>query len=627
MAATKNEVPKSSAWLLEKAQNAAKASGTGPEAVARILQKTKEQKEANNEEHQRRMSLLSKKMTELGAKHQMNPFKNAEQPVAADTIAVTPKVIKPAQQGLKRKLPTSPGAKPVDPPAKKAKVQDNLQPRVQDKSQAKEAVSQKPKDDTSDKAKEGATEPSKSKVQVQIQKKPQSNADTPRKLKVNTKELGKAPSKSATPTPTQKKPQEKETNEQIDVQSLWKMRKQREPLKGEKKDPLEDEPKSATFAESSTAGASRERTAATTSRAATPATPATPTNASDSEIVPSNDLFVSDDPDDKYPIAKSLPAWYTSITIKDPRMEAMTKKRPLALVTLQSLKAALTDSEKPGKTPSELETLYDKIRDLIHKAEIDLQVNTVLLRKAMTLSPDYGLPRIFKPGTKFPWDLKADAYQLYKRWYKNDLNQDILRGIVPHKGDNRTSDRLDDTYRAKFPTTAKYYGEGELVLGQWWPTQLCTVRDGAHGSAQGGIYGERDKGAYSIVLSGGNPYHDVDNGDIIEYSGTEGRNATPTENTAHLIKSAELLNPIRVIRSAQLNKKNPYRPELGLRYDGLYTVRGYTCVDREKAMYRFRLERCEGQEGIRWQGKGKRPTEYECREFRRLKEKGVGVGW
>ncbi|KAI4647466.1 uncharacterized protein J4E79_010324 [Alternaria viburni] len=571
MAATKNEVPKSSAWLLEKAQNAAKASGTGPEAVARILQKTNEQKQANNEEHQKRMSLLSKKMTELGAKHQMNPFKNAEQPVAADTIAVTPKVIKPAQQGLKRKLPTSPGAKPVDPPAKKAKVQENLQPRVQDKSKAKEAVSQKPKDDTSNKAKENATEPSKSKVQVQIQKKPQPNADTHKKLKVNTKELGKAPTKSSTPTPTQKKPQEKETNEQIDVQSLWKMRKQREPLK--------DSPKSATFAESSTAGASRERSAATSSRAATPATPATPTNASESEIVPSNDLFVSDDPDDKYPIAKSLPAWYTSITIKDPRMEAMTKKRPLALVTLQALKAALTDCEKPGKSQIELEALYDKIRDFIHKAEIDLQVNTVLLRKAMTLSPDYGLPRIFKPGTKFPWDLKADAYQLYKRWYKGDLNQDILRGIAPHKGDNRTSDRLDETYRALFPTTAKYYGEGELVLGQWWPTQLCTVRDGAHGSAQGGIYGERDKGAYSIVLSGGNPYHDVDNGDTIEYSGTEGRNGTPTENTAHLIKSAELLNPIRVIRSAQLNKKNPYRPELGLR------------------------------------------------EFRRLKDKGVGVGW
>ncbi|KAH6852924.1 PUA-like domain-containing protein [Alternaria rosae] len=534
MAATKNEVAKSSAWLLEKAQNAANASGTGPEAVAKILQKAKEQKEANNEEHQKRMGLLSKKMTDLRAKHEMNPFKNAEQP-------------------------------------------------------------------------------------------PLQKADKPKKLKVNTKELGKAQAKSSTPTPIQKKPQEKDSENRSNPSSLpCKMRKQREPLKDEQKQPPKDEPKSATFAESSTADASRERTAATTSRAATSATS---TNASDSEIVPFNDLFISDDPDDKFPIAKSLPSWYASIHVKDPRMEAMTKKRPLALVTLQALKAALGDCEKPNKSPAELEILYDKIRDLIHKAEIDIQVSQVLLRKAMTLSPDYGLPRIFKPGTNFPWDLKADAYRLYKRWYKCDLNQDILRGIVPHKGDNRTSDRLDDTYRAQFPTTPKYYGEGELVLGQWWPTQLCTVRDGAHGSAQGGIYGERDKGAYSIVLSGGNPYHDVDNGGTIEYSGTEGRNSIPTENTLHLLKSAELVNPIRVIRSAQLNKKNPFRPELGLRYDGLYIVRGYTLVDREKAMYRFRLERCEGQEGIRWQGKGRRPTEYECREFRRLKDKGVGVSW
>ncbi|KAI4953395.1 hypothetical protein J4E91_002242 [Alternaria rosae] len=563
MAATKNEVAKSSAWLLEKAQNAANASGTGPEAVAKILQKAKEQKEANNEEHQKRMGLLSKKMTDLRAKHEMNPFKNAEQPVAADTIAVTPKAIKPAQQGKKRKLPTSPGTKPVDPPTKKAKVQDNLQPRVQDKPKAKEAVSQKPKEDTSKKGKEDAQEPSKSKFQVQVPKKQLQKADKPKKLKVNTMELGKEQAKSSTLTPIQKKPQEKDSENRSDPSSLpWKMRKQREPLKDEQKQPLKDEPKSATFAESSTADASRERTAATTSRAATSATS---TNAPDSEIVPSNDLFISDDPDDKFPIAKSLPSWYVSIHVKDPRMEAMTKKRPLALVTLQALKAALGDGEKPNKSPAELEILYDKIRDLIHKAEIDIQVSQVLLRKAMTLSPDYGLPRIFKPGTNFPWDLKADAYQLYKRWYKCDLNQDILRGIVPHKGDNRTSDRLDDTYRAQFPTTPKYYGEGELVLGQWWPTQLCTVRDGAHGSAQGGIYGERDKGAYSIVLSGGNPYHDVDNGGTIEYSGTEGRNSTPTENTLHLLKSAELVNPIRVIRSAQLSKKNPFRPELGLR--------------------------------------------------------------
>jgi hypothetical protein len=580
MTATTGEVAKSSAWLLEKAQNAAKASGVGPEAVARILQKTKEQKEANTEEHQETMRLLSKKMTELRAEHEVNPFKNAEQPVAADTIAVTPKVIKPAQRGIKRKLPSSPGAKPIDPPAQKAKVPD--------KPRAKAQVSQKAKENTS----------KKSTQDVEIQK--------------------------SAPAPAQKPLQEKEgLEEQVDVQTLWKMRKQKVPLKDKPKEPLKDEPKSATFA-GSTADAPRERTA-TPSMVAEKAAPANKPDTTD--IVPSTDLFVPEDPTDRYPIAKSLPAWYMAITVKDKAMEEMSKRRPPALAPLQAMKSVLTECEKPDKSQAELEWLHDKVRDYVHKAEIQLDVSKVLLRKAMMLSPDYGLPRIFKKEANSPWDLKADAYQLYMRWYRCDLNQDILRGITPNKTDNRTSDRLDEKYRNDFPTTAKYYGEGNLVLGQWWPTQLCTVRDGAHGSAQGGIYGERDHGAYSIVLSGGGGYHDIDSGDTIEYSGTEGRNSTPTENTQHLLRSAELLNPIRVIRSAQLSKKNPFRPELGLRYDGLYQVRGFTLVDSEKAMYRFRLERCEAQEEIRWQGKGKRPTEYECKEYRRLKDKGVGVGW
>jgi hypothetical protein len=305
-------------------------------------------------------------------------------------------------------------------------------------------------------------------------------------------------------------------------------------------------------------------------------------------------------------------------------MEALSKRRPEALTSLDALKTCITKCEET-KSAAQLDKLHDTLRDHVHKAEIELDVTKTLLRKANMLSPDYGLPRIFKQGTDFPWDLKADAFQLYARWYRCDLNLNILRGIVPNKTDNRTSDRLDDTYRKTFPTTPKYYGEGDLALGQWWPTQLCLVRDGVHGSAQGGIYGERDRGAYSIVLSGGHAYHDIDNGDTIEYSGTEGKDSTPTENTLHLLRSAALLNPIRVIRSAQLSKKNKFRPQLGFRYDGLYVVRGFTMVDQDKAMYRFRLERIEGQDPIRWHGKASRPTSFEIRVYHWLKDKGFSI--
>jgi hypothetical protein len=67
--------------------------------------------------------------------------------------------------------------------------------------------------------------------------------------------------------------------------------------------------------------------------------------------------------------------------------------------------------------------------------------------------------------------------------------------------------------------------------------QLCTVRDGPHGAAQRGIYGEAGKGAYSIVLSGGNHYSNVDKGDTIRYSGTDSKYETPTENTRRMLDS------------------------------------------------------------------------------------------
>jgi hypothetical protein len=121
------------------------------------------------------------------------------------------------------------------------------------------------------------------------------------------------------------------------------------------------------------------------------------------------------------------------------------------------------------------------------------------------------------------------------------------------------------------------------------------------------------------VLSGGG-YHDTDDGDSIEYSGTEGKNFTPTEATLQMITSANKKNQIRVIRSAQLNKSNKYRPERGLRYDGLYVIKDYKLVDKEKQMYRFRLERCPGQAPIRCgEDNSRRPTIFEMEEYDKLK--------
>lgn len=340
------------------------------------------------------------------------------------------------------------------------------------------------------------------------------------------------------------------------------------------------------------------------------------------ETTPSKTGIISADDTEKYTLLSKLPDWYTSISMDSLAMKQISKRRPAALAELDSLKALVQQCERAGpKKP--LTDLYDKLRDAVHRAEITFTITPEILRKANMLSPQAGLPRIFQPSANFPPDLKADSYQLYKRWSTGDLEQSLLRGIVSTKSHSRNSDSIDKAYRSQFSPSYKYIGHGPLVQGQWWPTQLCALRDGAHGAPQGGICGSPEQGAYSIVLSSGVGYDDTDDGETIYYSGTPGSNGEATENTKYLLISLDTGHPVRVLRSSQLPKGNPYRPQRGLRYDGLYTVVDVKLLDEDKAMHRFRLERCKGQMGIRYQGKGARPTEYEVKEYERLKEEGA----
>lgn len=112
------------------------------------------------------------------------------------------------------------------------------------------------------------------------------------------------------------------------------------------------------------------------------------------------------------------------------------------------------------------------------------------------------------------------------------------------------------------------------------------------------------------MLSGGG-YHDRDEGDTIEYSGTDGSDFTMTTATQAMITSSKLGNHIRVLRSSQLLKSNKYRPSRGLRYDGLYQVKSYTELSAEQQIYRFHLERIPDQQPIRFEGVAKRPTVFE----------------
>jgi hypothetical protein len=94
-----------------------------------------------------------------------------------------------------------------------------------------------------------------------------------------------------------------------------------------------------------------------------------------------------------------------------------------------------------------------------------------------------------------------------------------------------------------------------------------------------------------------------------------------TTATQSMITSSKIGNHVRVLRSSQLPKSNKYRPSCGLRYDGLYQVKGYTESNQERQSCRFHLERIPGQQPIRFEGETKRPTNFEEIAYDRCKGK------
>jgi putative restriction endonuclease len=96
-----------------------------------------------------------------------------------------------------------------------------------------------------------------------------------------------------------------------------------------------------------------------------------------------------------------------------------------------------------------------------------------------------------------------------------------------------------------------------------------------------GIWGTGRDGASSIVMSGGYE-DDIDEGDVIVYTGHGGNdpntrrqvaNQDLTQGNLALAKSCDDGLPLRVTRGFRLD--SPYAPENGYRYDGLYTVERY----------------------------------------------------
>ncbi|KAL9092617.1 MAG: hypothetical protein Q9165_004421 [Trypethelium subeluteriae] len=308
------------------------------------------------------------------------------------------------------------------------------------------------------------------------------------------------------------------------------------------------------------------------------------------------------------------PEWYVGTKTKSGQVRAQPGRREL-LERLKQIRPLVSKcrDRSPGA--------FDRIREYLHDMASEYGIDEGILKDAKMLDNESGLPQVIDVSF-FPFDVKADAEELYNKWCKRDFDVNIFRGIEfgrRQKG-NHGADSFKEGYSKK---GADVFGDNDLVNGQWWPTQLTTVRDGAHGVPQGGIYGFRKKGAYSIVMSHGYK-DDVDEGHDIWYCGTnqdtpkEADDSCGTEATANteaMKTSVSTGKSVRVLRSHNMPANSRFRPTCGFRYDGLYTVLSQEILDAERAIHRFHLQRCEGQMPIRFEGPAARPTNQEKREY------------
>ena len=291
------------------------------------------------------------------------------------------------------------------------------------------------------------------------------------------------------------------------------------------------------------------------------------------------------------------------------------------LETIRYVNVLIKNCENAAAAGEDLSELFDKLRNRLHVMEFFDFLTGMLLKRAKVLE-EHGLENIFNSTeVDFPWDICADAVALYRKWLNGVIDPHLLRGIDTKQGKNPagkslTSRSLNKSYIGK--KSCNYVGAGSLVNGQWWPLQICAMRDGAHGEIEAGIHGQPGTGAFSIVLSGGG-YSNIDQGDIIQYCGTSGKEEQASAGTKLLLKSQKDENDIRVLRSASLDKKNKYRPPKGLRYDGIYRIIDYEILDKDTAMHRFTLRRRNRQDPIRCTGVEKRPTDEELAEYTKIR--------
>ena len=122
-----------------------------------------------------------------------------------------------------------------------------------------------------------------------------------------------------------------------------------------------------------------------------------------------------------------------------------------------------------------------KLRQRIHQAEFYDFLSGVLIKRSKLLE-DGGLSLIFDNNDGiFPWDVRSDSFHLHQKWLAGKIDPHLLVGVESKNkksgsGKDVKTRNLEHNYAGR--VSCNYVGQGNLQNGQWWPLQICAMRDG-----------------------------------------------------------------------------------------------------------------------------------------------------
>lgn len=97
---------------------------------------------------------------------------------------------------------------------------------------------------------------------------------------------------------------------------------------------------------------------------------------------------------------------------------------------------------------------------------------------------------------ELPIDVILDAESILTKWRNADFDPALLKGIELSQtvkrgaGGGKKNTRRNTHYKLEdgypFKKNPQVIGHNGLIIGDWWPLQICALRDGAHGEMEAG---------------------------------------------------------------------------------------------------------------------------------------------